>query len=193
MSLCSLTDWHRLVPHLCCLAIAGLRNLRVLGRKGANQRKMLCLSNFCSKTWISEPGMLVLPVGDCMKFSFTLEQFLCGVSAGSRWNSQGVTDPRWWEDPLLRFSQQRKGAGWNSTWPFPAVLGALFPPEGSACAQQISQQLRNTNAGRNYPTEMQGGGNGKSTLKTSPVNFSGKLPLGTDWVKLGSDLTFVFH
>lgn len=43
------------------------------------------------------------------------------------------------------------------------------------------------------PSKCKGGGNGKNTLKTSPVNFSGKLPLGADWVKLGSDLTCVFH
>lgn len=140
MSLCSLTDWHRLVSHLCCLAIAGLRNLRVLGRKGTNQRKMLCLSNFCSKTWISEPGMLVLPVGDCMKFSsFTLGQFLSGVSAGSRWNSQGVTDPHWWEDPLLRFSQQRKGAGWKQHMAIPCYARSSVPTRGiSLCSADLS-------------------------------------------------------
>lgn len=61
---------------------------------------------------------------------------------------------------------------------------------GPACAQQISQQLRNTNDGRNYPIKMQGEAMEK---KTSPVNFSGKLPVGADWVKLGSNLTCVFH
>lgn len=56
--------WHRLVSHNCCLAIPGLRTLRVLGRTGENQRKILGLSNLGNKTWISEPGMLVLPLGD---------------------------------------------------------------------------------------------------------------------------------
>lgn len=56
--------WHKLVSHNCCPAVPGLRNLRELGRTGENQRKILGLSNLCSKTWISKPGMLVLPVGD---------------------------------------------------------------------------------------------------------------------------------
>lgn len=79
------------------------------------------------------------------------------------------------------FPQQRKGAGWKWHRARSSVPNSL----GSACAQQISQQLRNTNAGRNYPIKMQRGeGNGKNTLKTSPVNLSGKLPLGADWVQI---------
>lgn len=56
--------WHRLVSHNCCLAIPGLRNLRVLGRTGEKQRKILGLRNLGNKSWMSEPGMLVLPLGD---------------------------------------------------------------------------------------------------------------------------------
>lgn len=36
----------------------------MLGRTGEKHRKILGLSKLGNKTWISEPGMLVLPLGD---------------------------------------------------------------------------------------------------------------------------------
>lgn len=35
-----------------------------VGKNRENQRKILGVSNLCSKTWIREPRMLVLPAGD---------------------------------------------------------------------------------------------------------------------------------
>lgn len=116
--------WHRLVSHNCCLAIPGLRNIRVLGRTGENQRKILDLSNLCSKTWISEPGMLVLPVGDAGCSPLSLQSsFSWGVSWIEVEFSESLIQT------LVGGCSLSKGkvqVG-NSTWPFPPVPGALFP------------------------------------------------------------------
>lgn len=59
--------WHRLVSQAALLFYfynSWAKEPRSVGENRENQRKILGLSNLCSKTWISEPGMLVLPVED---------------------------------------------------------------------------------------------------------------------------------
>lgn len=82
----------------------------------------------------------------------------------------------------------------NSTEPFPPVPGALFhttwdqPLLSRAHSSPGTQMMAGI-----IPLKCKGRQWKKNTLKTSAVNFSGKLPHGADWVKLDSDLTCVFH
>lgn len=159
--------WHRLVSHNCCLAIPGLRNLRVLGRKGEKQSKILGLSNLGSKlgSQSQECSRARNALGD-VGWSSPLSLWsssLCDISAGSRQNSQGVTDP---DSGGRMFPQERKGAGCKEH--MASCARSSVPNSlGAACAQQISQQLRNTNDGRNYPIKLQG----EAMEKNLPCEF----------------------
>lgn len=69
-----------------------------VGKNRENQRKILGVSNLCSKTWIREPRMLVLPAGDVRWSSpLTLEQFLVWYLSWIQAEFSGRSR-HWWED-----------------------------------------------------------------------------------------------
>lgn len=159
------------------------KELRVLGRTGEKQRKILGLSSLGNKTWISEPGMLVLPLGD-VGWSSPLSLWYLS------WIQAGFSGSHWYrlvEDvPSGKERCRLQTAHGHSLLCQELCSNSLasFPELPAAGEHKLWQQLSHLNAR---------GGNGIKTLETSPVNFSGKLPFGPDWVKLGSDLTCVSH
>lgn len=97
----------------------------------------------------------------------------------SRQSSQGVTDA---DCGGRMFPQESRGAGCKQHMAIPSCARSSVPNSlASACAQQSSQQLRNTNDGSNYPIKMQG-----RQWKNNPGNLPCEfLRKAGPWCSLG--------